>query len=280
MAALQAASDRAVATLNQALSAYRAEEQRQAALGDRSREGIAQRGGARSREQAAAALAAELAADAADETGSVADCAATRRIGYPGGPWGGYANGLVPSSTLCPITGGGRLRPDAAAAFNRMSRAYAQAFGSPLCVSDSYRSYGSQVSVFRHRPSLAAVPGTSNHGWGLAVDLGCGIRKFAVGAISLDGGERRPVRLGASALGVSRPVRAVALGVRSPQWQRRYLTSRPLSYPLYAAFGAALADRSSDALLCCEYAAEQLCCECAPEQLCCEYAAEQSNRRG
>jgi LAS superfamily LD-carboxypeptidase LdcB len=30
--------------------------------------------------------------------------------------------------------------------------------------------------VFRERPSLAAVPGTSNHGWGLAVDLGCGVQ--------------------------------------------------------------------------------------------------------
>jgi LAS superfamily LD-carboxypeptidase LdcB len=57
-----------------------------------------------------------------------------------------------------------------------MSAAYARALGSNLCVSDSYRSYSEQLRVFRQRPSLAAVPGTSNHGWGLAVDLGCGVQ--------------------------------------------------------------------------------------------------------
>ena len=174
VATLQAASDHAVATLNQALSAYQAEEQREAAQAIAAARASRNAAARAIANKQAAALAAALAADAAGQTGSVADCAAPAG-GYPNGPWGGYANGLVPSSSLCPITGGGRLRPDAAAAFNRMSRAYAQAFGSPLCVSDSYRTYSSQVSVFRHRPSLAAVPGTSNHGWGLAVDLGCGV---------------------------------------------------------------------------------------------------------
>jgi len=127
--------------------------------------------------QAALAQAASdrAARDAADATGSMSDCAASSR-GYPTGPWGGYSDGLIPSSQLCAIIGGGRLRPDAAAAFNAMSQAYAQAFGTNLCVGDSYRSYSQQVSIFRERPSLAAVPGTSNHGWGLAVDLGCGVQ--------------------------------------------------------------------------------------------------------
>ena len=131
------------------------------------------------RDQAARALAAQRAADAADAgggTGSVAECGAASAGGYPAGAWGGYSDGLIPSSQLCAISGGGRLRPDAAAAFDAMSQAYAQAFGTTLCVSDSYRTYSQQVSVFRQRPSLAAVPGTSNHGWGLAVDLGCGVQ--------------------------------------------------------------------------------------------------------
>ena len=43
-----------------------------------------------------------------------------------------------------------------------------------MCIRDSsYRSYASQVSAFHRKPGLAAVPGTSNHGWALAVDL-CG----------------------------------------------------------------------------------------------------------
>ena len=54
-----------------------------------------------------------------------------------------------------------------------MSRAYEAAFGSPLCITDSYRSMAAQTDAFRRKPALAAVPGTSNHGWALAVDL-CG----------------------------------------------------------------------------------------------------------
>ncbi len=120
--------------------------------------------------------AAALAADEADIPVPAAQCGAASDGPFPAGPWGGYANGFIPASQLCAITGGGRLRPDAAAAFNAMSAAYARVFGSGLCVSDSYRSYSEQARVFRQRPSLAAVPGTSNHGWGLAVDLGCGVQ--------------------------------------------------------------------------------------------------------
>lgn len=120
--------------------------------------------------------AAALEADEADISVPAAQCGAASDGPFPAGPWGGYADGFIPSSQLCAIADGGRLRPDAAAAFNAMSAAYARAFGSGLCVSDSYRSYAQQAAVFRQRPSLAAVPGTSNHGWGLAVDLGCGVQ--------------------------------------------------------------------------------------------------------
>jgi D-alanyl-D-alanine dipeptidase len=134
------------------------------------------------RDQATRALAVRqataLLAEASDDTPSPADCAAAPSSSYPAGPWGGYSDGLIPLSQLCAIVGGGHLRPDAAQAFDRMSAAYRQAFGSNLCVSDSYRSYSQQVAVFRQRPSLAAVPGTSNHGWGLAVDLGCGVEHY------------------------------------------------------------------------------------------------------
>jgi LAS superfamily LD-carboxypeptidase LdcB len=44
-------------------------------------------------------------------------------------------------------------------------------FGDDLCVTDAYRSYSEQVSVRWRKPGLAARPGTSQHGWGLAVDL-------------------------------------------------------------------------------------------------------------
>lgn len=93
--------------------------------------------------------------------------------------WGGYPNGLIPPSAMCPLgVGGHSLRCDAAAAYRAMSAAYAAAFGGPICITDSYRTYASQVTLYGEKPALAAVPGTSNHGWGLAVDLCGGIQTF------------------------------------------------------------------------------------------------------
>ena len=167
--ALQDEATKAAARLQAAEVAYQKEQARLAA--ERAAKAKA------AREEAARAEAARRAAAlAADQATSVAQC--HNPGGYPSGPWGGYSDGLIPGSELCAIIGGGRLRPDAAIAFNKMSQAYARAFGRPICVTDSYRSYSSQVAVFRKRPSFAAVPGTSNHGWGLAVDLGCGIQNY------------------------------------------------------------------------------------------------------
>jgi hypothetical protein len=96
-----------------------------------------------------------------------------------GGPAGG-PNGFLDPSALCPLDGapGKALRADAAAAFNRMTAAALAQRGARLCVNDSYRSYARQVSMFRRKPGLAAVPGTSRHGLGIAVDLGCGAERF------------------------------------------------------------------------------------------------------
>ena len=93
--------------------------------------------------------------------------------------WGGYPNGLIPPSAMCPLGPAGHaLRCDAAAAYRAMSSAFAGAFGTPICITDSYRTYSSQVRLYGQKPALAAVPGTSNHGWGLAVDLCGGIERF------------------------------------------------------------------------------------------------------
>jgi peptidoglycan DL-endopeptidase CwlO len=96
----------------------------------------------------------------------------------PPGPvdpaWGGYQNGRIPASALCPLGVAGHvLRCDAAASYRALADAFQAAFGSPLCITDSYRSYPAQQSAYRNKPRLAAWPGTSNHGWALAVDL-CG----------------------------------------------------------------------------------------------------------
>jgi chemotaxis protein histidine kinase CheA len=91
-----------------------------------------------------------------------------------------YPNGQIPLSALCALASapGQYLRADAAYAFDRLSRAYAARFGRPLCVTDSYRSLAAQVQLYATKPTLAAVPGTSNHGWGTATDLCGGIQSF------------------------------------------------------------------------------------------------------
>ncbi|GAA1519659.1 hypothetical protein GCM10009677_61160 [Sphaerisporangium rubeum] len=90
-----------------------------------------------------------------------------------------FPNGLLPVDVLCPLQQRGeQLRADAAIAFVALNEAYRKQFGRPMCVTDSYRSLGEQQAVFYRRPGFAAVPGRSNHGLGLAVDLCGGVDRF------------------------------------------------------------------------------------------------------
>jgi hypothetical protein len=98
----------------------------------------------------------------------------------PGGDLAGFDNGRLPLTALCPVLFGHGLllRADADYAFNSMATEYAATFGTPLCVTDAYRSYDAQVAVADEKPLLAAHPGRSNHGWGIATDLCGGIQSF------------------------------------------------------------------------------------------------------
>ena len=93
---------------------------------------------------------------------------------------GPLVNGALPASSLCAATPDGSqvLRCDAAVGFRLMSAAYLDAQGTELCITDSYRSRDGQEQVFKAKPGLASLPGTSNHGWGIAVDLCGGIERF------------------------------------------------------------------------------------------------------
>lgn len=85
-----------------------------------------------------------------------------------------FPNGLIPSKYLCALPQKGhKLRADAALAFYKLNVAYKRRFGRDMCVTDAYRSLSEQHSVYARRPGFAAVPGTSNHGEGQALDL-CG----------------------------------------------------------------------------------------------------------
>ena len=142
----------------------------------------AEAGLATARGRLADAEAARAAASA--ERDRLARAAASRAASSgatcTGASTGGYSNGALPPEALCPLdhAPGHRLRADAAAAFNRMTAAALAERGTPLCVTDSYRSYSEQVDVYRRKPGLAATPGKSNHGWGLATDLCGGAETF------------------------------------------------------------------------------------------------------
>src|SRR4051812_19225172 len=86
--------------------------------------------------------------------------------------------GRLPRSQLSPIAGGW-LRRDAAAAWNAMNHEAQRRFGVTLRPGgpiSSYRTYAQQVAIRRVKCSQgrcqdAAVPGRSNHGRGISVDV-------------------------------------------------------------------------------------------------------------
>lgn len=92
------------------------------------------------------------------------------------------SNGQLPDSALAPAAGGTKLAKNAAAAWNAMAVAIYREAGVKIKSNgpDSmYRSYSRQVYwrnwwCARGNCGNAAVPGSSNHGWGLAVDTNDG----------------------------------------------------------------------------------------------------------
>lgn len=92
-------------------------------------------------------------------------------------PWEGQENGSADDADLCApeAVRGHLLRCDAAVAFDALAAAFQAALGRPLLLTDSYRTFDQQVAVKAAKPDLAAVPGRSNHGYGLAIDLAGGV---------------------------------------------------------------------------------------------------------
>lgn len=87
-----------------------------------------------------------------------------------------YGNGQIPLDALDPIgTTKHRLWAPAAGAYERLTAAAARD-GVTIGITDSYRTYDSQVDLVARKGlysqgGLAAEPGTSNHGWGRSLDL-------------------------------------------------------------------------------------------------------------
>ena len=90
--------------------------------------------------------------------------------------WGSYENGKIPDSELQALSfsPGNKMNKKAAAAMEEMNKAYKADNGSDLIINDAYREYDRQVKLREQLGSTAGVPGTSNHGWGLAADIEVG----------------------------------------------------------------------------------------------------------
>ncbi len=88
--------------------------------------------------------------------------------------WGGHQNGRILSSALCPVPSAPALQLEcgAASAYDQLNTAFKAAIGQDIGITDGYRSYLEQVACRLAKGSLCANPGTSNHGWGKAVDIG------------------------------------------------------------------------------------------------------------
>lgn len=88
----------------------------------------------------------------------------------------GYGNGRIPAGALEQVgTTGHKLWAPAAESLTKLIDD-ARKDGVHIGISDSYRPYAEQVDLARRKGlysqgGLAAKPGTSEHGWGMAADL-------------------------------------------------------------------------------------------------------------
>ena len=119
--------------------------------------------------QASAQAAAAEAARVAQEAQRAAAAAVARRVeAVKDSP-----NGAIPGDLLCGVSFDESvlMRCDAAQALELLAAEYRAEFGSSPRIVSSYRSFSEQVAVRQSRGGLAATPGSSNHGRGLAVDF-------------------------------------------------------------------------------------------------------------
>ncbi|BFU46197.1 D-alanyl-D-alanine carboxypeptidase family protein [Krasilnikovia sp. MM14-A1004] len=95
-----------------------------------------------------------------------------------------YGNGKIPASALGQVGDTRhRLWAPAAESLTKLI-ADAQKDGVKIGITDSYRSYDEQVDLVRRKGlysqgGLAAKPGTSEHGWGMAADLDLNAKALA-----------------------------------------------------------------------------------------------------
>ena len=102
--------------------------------------------------------------------------------------------------------------------FLAMSQTFEKVFATPLTVSEAYRPLASQRYYFRTLgPRAAAVPGTSNHGLGNAVDLGFARYPGVTSPLRYGGWADRWLTVNGWRWGFDRPAYMDARGSK-PEW--------------------------------------------------------------
>lgn len=121
---------------------------------------------------------ADVLSQATSTTGTGSLSAAATQLNAKGVPEElvRYGNGRIPASALAEIPGSHqRLWAPAAEQLGKLL-ADARSSGHNIGITDGYRTYESQERLVKTKGlysqgGLAAVPGTSQHGWGMAADL-------------------------------------------------------------------------------------------------------------
>jgi zinc D-Ala-D-Ala carboxypeptidase len=124
----------------------------------------------------AGTFASALATEVANQTTSVGGSRGVLNAQGNPADLAMYSNGKIPKEALSAIgSTGHRMWAPAARQFEQLSAA-AAADGVTIRITDSYRTYESQVDLAERKGlysqgGLAAKPGTSDHGWGRSLDL-------------------------------------------------------------------------------------------------------------
>ncbi len=125
-----------------------------------------------------AASGATFATHLSDAVATQSASGKTYRLNSEGVPTdlAAYGNGKIPAGALAKVGDTGhKLWAPAAESLTKLI-ADAKRDGVSIGITDSYRSYDEQVDLARRKGlysqgGLAAKPGTSEHGWGMAADL-------------------------------------------------------------------------------------------------------------
>lgn len=140
-------------------------------------------------------------------------------------------NGEVPDKYMSKIQVGnssGELKNTAklekhfALNYIKLNIEYMKKFSKSIYVTDSYRTYEAQVDVKRRKGSLAATPGRSLHGWGIAVDIGDSTRG---GGISFDSEVYKWMDKNAPSFGIVNPSWARKGARQAEPWHWEYIVN-------------------------------------------------------